>query len=437
MEPEGPVQFSTLTLPSPRRALALRLAALALLCALAYAPSLRLPLLEDDYPNLWLSLRYGPPQAAPAILSDGFLRTRATSHWSMYALWRIFGMNAWGYRAASLCLHIADAWLLYFLGLAWPRMRPAAIWAAGFFAIHEGHQEAVMWFSAINEPLMFLFGAGAMLCHLAASGARRGWPLETAGALLFTLALLSKESAVIFLPLLWLAAPERKGRRAWAGLWPYAALVVVDLALIASTRASSPRFTDGSFAMNAPVWSTLARNLARLLWIWGWLAGIAVLVARDGRLTRGALLALAWMALALVPYSFLTYSPQIPSRQFYLASAGLSLLVGLALDWLWAHRAGRRGWVAAALVALVIHNVGILWFRKYAQFEKRAEPTEQLIALARRTPGPIWVQCFPTNPLVAEGALFIALGRPFSDLVWSREEAAQRGASATFCYPRP
>ena len=38
--------------------------------------------------------------------------------------------------------------------------------------------------------------------------------------------------------------------------------------------------------------------------------------------------ALVWMGLALVPYSFLTYSTQIPSRQTYLASAGLALLAG-------------------------------------------------------------------------------------------------------------
>ncbi len=418
-----------------RRSLAIALTALAALCILAYAPSLRLPLLEDDYPNLWLSLIYGTPHAVSTILHDGFLRTRATSHWTMYLLWRIVAMNAWGYRIASLALHIANTWLLYFLALNWPRMRRAALWAAAFFAIHEGHQEAVMWFSAINELLMFLFGAGAVLCHIEAgrSGKRR-WALELAGVLLFALALVSKESAVIFLPLMWLRGSEGNRRRIPRGLYPYAALVLFDVALIAGTRASSPRFTDGSFAVTALFWRTLPANAIRLLWIWGWLSGIAIAFARDLKLVRNASIALAWLGIALIPYSFLTYSARIPSRQLYLASAGLSLMVGLALDWLWSNRSVRRGWIALILVALLAHNLGILWFKKYGQFEERAQPTEQLIAFARRNPGPIWVQCFPRIPLVAQGAVYMALDRPFSDLVWSQAEATERGVTASFCY---
>ena len=92
-------------------------------------------------------------------------------------------------------------------------------WAAAFFAVAEGHQEAVMWFTAINELWMFLFGAAALLCWM--RGSRAGIPL-------FALALLSKESAVIFLPLFLLAAPDRDWRR-WA---PYAGLAAAMTASI-------------------------------------------------------------------------------------------------------------------------------------------------------------------------------------------------------------
>ena len=114
-------------------------------------------------------------------------------------------------------------------------------------------------------------------------------------------------------------------------------------------------------------------------------------------LRRGVLLALAWIGIALVPYSFLTYSTQIPSRQVYLASAGLALLVGLALARYQGHR------IAAVVFALMLlHNTVYLWTKKRAQFVERAAPTEQLIRFARRTPGAIWVQCFPLAAITAE-----------------------------------
>ena len=129
-----------------------------------------------------------------------------------------------------------------------------------------------------------------------------------------------------------------------------------------------------------------------------------------------------------MPYSFLTYSTQIPSRQVYLASAGLALLVGLAL----AKHQGHR--IAAAVLALILlHNTVYLWTKKRGQFVERAAPTERLIDFARRSPGPIWVQCFPLAAITAEAAVGLATGRSPSDLVWNAGAARERNA-ATFCY---
>ena len=133
---------------------------LGLAAALAYAPSLGIPLMEDDYPNLSQTLAGGI--ATP--LADPIFRVRATSFWTMGLLWRWAGLAPLAYHAISLLLHIANTWLLYGVCMAWPRMRTAAIWAAGFFAVAEGHQEAVMWFSAITELLMFLFGMASLWC---------------------------------------------------------------------------------------------------------------------------------------------------------------------------------------------------------------------------------------------------------------------------------
>jgi len=142
-----------------------------------------------------------------------------------------------------------------------------------------------------------------------------------------------------------------------------------------------------------------------------------------------ALRAIAWIAVALLPYVFLTYSTAIPSRQTYLATAGLAILFGLAMQTL-----ARREVMAVAAAVMVIHNVGILWTKKRAQFLERAAPTERLIQMARTTEGPIWVQCFPRTDWIAKEAVHLATGRPETDLVWTAAEARERGATAVFCY---
>ena len=375
---------------------------LAALCVAAYAPTLTLPLMEDDYPNIAQALDF--PSAAAPLLNPVF-RARATSYWAMMALYRNFHIAPGPYRVASLWLHIANTWLVYFALLGWPRTRAAAIWAAGFFAVHEGHQEAVMWFSAINELLQFLFGGLALLLWM------RGRRWIVPSLLCFALALVSKESAVIFIPLFGFALLGRpRNCPAWTLLF-YLALAGLAVASVVATRTYSFRFADGSFSLHAPFWIALPRSFARLLWIWGWVAlATLALSARETALRKTAAAALAWIGIALLPYSFLIYSTQIPSRQTYLASAGLAALFGLAMSRLFRQGGrARKAAIALALVAL-LHNVGYLWIRKRAQFVARAQPTEQLIRAAREKGGPIWVRCFPLAPITAQAALLLGAG---------------------------
>ena len=403
----------------------LALALLALAAIMAYAPTLNLPLLEDDYPNLLLAQQLGGPSTLHALAHNAVFRLRATSLWIMFVLWHVGKVAPLAYRLTSLFLHIANTWLLYGICLAWPRMRAAAFWAAAFFAVAEGHQEAVMWFSAINELLQFLFGMGAVWCWLHDGG----WKTRLAGVALFGLALGSKESAAVFLPLFLLAdsrkAPER--------LMPYSIVAAFAVASIVGSREISFRFSDGSFSLHAPFWLILPGNFLRILWIWGLAAIGAILLARQRVLRGSALVALAWTVIGLAPYSFLTYSTRIPSRQTYLASAGLAMLVGLAAAH-WRARAGaKRGAIAAVAAVVLFHNVGYIWIKKRHQFLERAEPTEQLIAVARRTPGPIWIQCFPRNHYIAEEAVHLGAGHPASDVIWDEAEGKRRQA-AVFCY---
>jgi hypothetical protein len=395
-----------------------QLGLLALLCLLAYAPALPLPLIEDDYPSLTQAQSLGGPHQLSALFHNSVFRVRATSVWCMYWLWNTFHLTPAAYHAFSLILHILNTWLVWAIAGAWPGMRTGAFWAAAFFAVQEGHQEAVMWFTAINELWMFVFGAAALWF-----GVMRGHRI--AGLALFFLALISKEPAVIFLPLFWLVVPD------WRRLVPYAILAAAVTGSIFLTRDTNNfRFADGSFSLAAPFWITWPRGIHRVLWIWGWIAGVWLWFRGDAKQRAAALRAVVWIAVALVPYIFVTYTTQIPSRQTYLATVGLCVLFGLAMDTL-----TRRAAIAAVAAAMLAHNVGVLWVRKRAQFLERAAATEHLMEMARTTPGPIWVQCFPRTDWIAKEAVRLGAGKdPEKALVWSEAEARERGASAVFCH---
>ena len=406
-------------------------AVLAALCLLAYGPTLTIPLLEDDYPNIVQAQSYGSWEGLEELTADSTFRLRATSYWAMNGLWSRFGVEALPFHLFSLALHVICTWLVYRLARGWPLMRAGALWAAGFFALHEGHQEAVMWFSAINELLQFAFGVGALLCWRWALD-RGEWKGHVPGVLLFALALISKESAVILLPLFVLVAPAEKRWKSLPQLAPYALLAALAVASVLLSRGESFRFDDGSFSMAAPFWVTLPRSLFRLAWIWGIPAIALLLWERTVESWKVVGLTAMWAVIAFLPYAFLTYSTAIPSRQTYLASVGLALLFGAAAAWFGEIRGEQAlHWLLA--VAL-LHNCGMLWGRKQGQFLDRAEPTTRIIALAQQTHGDIWVRCFPRAPIVADAA--VALGAPEFEgkLIW--EQILDPGAEpkAVFCF---
>ncbi len=395
---------------------------LALLAIVAYLPTLRQPLLEDDYPLIVQAHAFGF-----GIVADPNFGMRSTSLLLMDGLYRLFGVTAPAFYAATILVHILNTWLVYALGYWRPLGYATTAWAAGFFAVFEAHQEGIMWVSAVNETLLFLFGVGSFLCWLRFLYERRpAW--YAASLILLLLALYSKESAVIFFPMM--ALPllvDPKPVRQWLWLAPFAVLTAFALAQIRHASAVSFRFNGASFSLHAPFWLIWSVSFARLFWFWGALAVIAILLWRPARYATVLTIGLLWTGLALIPYSFLTYSLRVPSRHTYLASAGVALIVGYALATLTQKRSRFVVAIAAALILLL--NVGYLWTKKRTQYLERAAPTEQLIALARTTKGPIFVQCFPRAPLIADAAVQLATGR--TDLIW---DPAKSDGATKFCY---
>src|ERR1700730_8460418 len=154
------VSSSPVTHPRPSPLVFCILAALVLL---AYSPALTQPFIEDDYPNIVQARLYGPMSGWAAMFHDPVFRWRSTSWLLMSGLSRVFAMHASAYYAFGILLHVVNTWLVYGMGVWRALGYELTAWAAGFFAIYEGHQEAVMWVSACNEPLMLFFGLLAFL----------------------------------------------------------------------------------------------------------------------------------------------------------------------------------------------------------------------------------------------------------------------------------
>ena len=411
--------------------------AIAILAVVAYLPTLSQPLIEDDYPNILLAREYGPPSGWSALFSDGVQRVRATSFILFSAAERTFGLNPTALYAISIFLHILNCFLVYAMG-RWELVGyRVSAWAAAFFAVYEGHQEAVMWYSAVNELLLFVFGISAFICLLIflERGPRRYLWLA-ASIFLFVFALLSKESAVIFVPLM--AIPilfDAKNRSQIFALVPHALLSTIVVTLILATRGDSFRFTDRSFELSAPFWLTLTYSFAAMLWFWGILA-LAV-NAKWRERWRLVFASLAWMSVSFVPYMFVAYMHRIPSRQTYLASLGLAFIVGSAFVLLIQNtKLSRklRPIIVGVIVIMFAANIAYLWTKKRQQFLARAEPTEQLLNFVVERKGPIFVECFPRPPIIGDTAVELKLGRKLGTLIWDKDKAFEISAADTFCY---
>ncbi len=185
----------------------------------AYLPVLRAGFVWDDD----TFLTENPLIKAADGLRRFWFTANATDYWPMtsttlWVEWRLWGMQAVGYHAANLLLHVAECLLLWRI-LALLRV-PGAFLAALLFAVHPVNVESVAWIAERKNLVAMLFFLGSIFCFVkkeAASpaqtpglgGRRRVWYWLSLAS--FVLAMLSKGSvAMLPLVLLGLVAWQRK-----------------------------------------------------------------------------------------------------------------------------------------------------------------------------------------------------------------------------------
>ncbi len=179
---------------------------LAGLAILTYLPSVFLPFISDDYVHIAVARQFVPVSGWDDLARDPVYRCRATSHFLTYRTEQWFGLDPVAFSWSSVLLHVLNTLLVFALG-SWRAVgwRAPAV-AAGFFAVYEGHQEAVVWYAALPELLVFFFSLVVILFWIARlRNHQKRVSLYAAALLAFVLAMLSKESGVIVVALTWVA----------------------------------------------------------------------------------------------------------------------------------------------------------------------------------------------------------------------------------------
>ena len=314
-------------------------------------PALSAFFFEDDFQLLVGSWNFDPANLL-------HLKARFKPVFEIY-FWlgsAVFGRSPAAFHAASLAVHVVNGWLV----LAIARrlgMRPAfAFLTALLFVVQPGYVSAVAWVGAIAEALVVLFGCTSVYAVLRfRDSGRRGW--LAAAIATFTLALFSHESAVVFLPIIFLIDHVAAGRR-WPGrdvlriAWPF---VLITGAYLAMTfTANTPEYLGDeiSYRPGAHVIRNVFEYIAALYVgerkVFSHVMVAAVLAVVVWKGSPRARLGVAWMVLGILPFA--PFETGILSRYAYVPAIGFAILLGEGLAALHAALARRSSGLARGVV---------------------------------------------------------------------------------------
>ena len=371
------------------------------LAFVAYAPALNNGFIADDYVILQrLDLMRAQPLLLFHVPPENF---RLVSYIVFGFVKTLVGYNARLFYVVNIAIHLVNIALLYRLLSEVLEDEFVSRTATVLFAVFQAPQEAVMWLAAMNETTLAFFTLLTLLMwrrkrHVIASTT-------------FGLALFSKESGILLLLLIVLLDLKERQRKPYSA---YACLLIptaIFAAVFIGTISTNFMITNRSYAFGSRAVSVLLLSLHRL--VWPWLYIILFLVWLKDRTAvpwRKLPVYLALVVVPMLPYMFIAYQGSLQSRQLYLSSAVLMTVFSLLLK-----RLERSMLLWIFLIAFAGFNIGYLWIRKDAQFEDRAAPTTQLIAVLRQhAPQPTLVLDFayPYPEIARAAALAVPGWRP-------------------------
>ena len=327
----------------------------------------------------------------------------------------VAGINPLIYHLDNVLLHFLCSILCYLIFREIFKEGNAPFFAALIFAAHPVHTEAVAWVSGRAELLSAFLSLVSILLFIRRPGHGSGYAVLAPTS--YLLALLSKESAVVVIPLLvvyvLLFHHERySGRmrplKALSGLYPYLAVSALYFALRAyalwgeMTPAGTNQTLYGLGAYDR--FLTMCQALYEYIRlgflpfdfkaiyifpppaslidmkVFSALLSVMLLVfAASGfiRVSRPLLFAAAWFFIALIPVSNIIPIGVIMSeRAMYMPSLGLCMILGHAFD-------NKRRIYAASLLVIVlaVFTAGALLRNPVWRDSKALTPT--LLTMAR------------------------------------------------------
>jgi len=145
--------------------------------------------------------------------------------------YKIWGMKASGFRATNLILHLLTCLVLYHLIFLFVNDQKAALLAALLFSVHPVNTESVSWITSRNNILVTLFSLLSFYFYLKAPRSI-GYHRTVISVFCFILAVLSKEFAVMLLPITFvyqrLAGETGRGiRKEFFGYLPFISIFVI------------------------------------------------------------------------------------------------------------------------------------------------------------------------------------------------------------------
>ncbi len=384
-----------------------------------YSSTQQFEFVWDDHPQIVenrsvQSWRYVPRYFTSHVWASVY--PQGNYYRPLFLLWlrvnhALFGLQPRGWHLASVMAHLLVTLWVYCLALRLTKDRGAAVFAGIIFGLHPVHVESVAWVSGVTDPLMCLFLLPSFLYYLdfrerIGNGRRR----LALSLLLYALALLAKETAVVF-PLIvfahaWIDDVEPQAV-AGAGSWvkrvgrclfqvvPYLTLSAAYLAVrMVVLRDYSSVINPMSPLTMAQTWpSLLLFYLKLLVWPFGLsvfydtpyvldpglsnfllpAAGVLAVaaglyVASSSRVWgKAVLIAALWLVVPVFPVLNLVALPEgefAHDRYLYLSCLGFALLLAMALRQLSFGQARLLGHPAVQVVSVAalagVFGIGML-----------------------------------------------------------------------------